>query len=422
MKPVCIIISQVYVPDPAAVGQYLADAAAEMAHRGYRTVVYTSRRGYEDSSVVYPRREVRDGVEIRRLPLSSFGKDSIKVRLLAQILFLLQAMFHAMFTPGLRGLMVSTSPPACGIGGAIVSLVRRVPIKFWVMDLNPDQLVVMKVVKPKSFPVRLFDAFNLAILHRASDIVVLDRFMAERVARKAPVAHKMQILPPWPQEGWLESIPHAQNAFRQRHVPPGRFAVMYSGLHTPANPLTTLLEAAQRLQADPRLLLMCIGGGNGKKEVDDRIAAGAQNILSLPYQPLAEIKYSLSAADVHVVSMGDNMVGIVHPCKVYGAMTVARPVLLLGPAQCHISDLIEKHRFGWSIGHGDVAGAEKVLLEILATPPEELQAMGQRAARAIAGTMGRKQLLGQFCDVLQRGLPLPSSTTKKALGATAPEH
>ncbi len=111
----------------------------------------------------HPHREVRDGVEIRRLPLPSFGKDSIKVRLLAPILFLLQAMFRGMFIPGLRGLMVSTSPPACGIGGAIVSLVRRVPIKFWVMDLNPDQLVVMKLVRPKSFPVRLFDAINLAI-------------------------------------------------------------------------------------------------------------------------------------------------------------------------------------------------------------------------------------------------------------------
>ncbi len=414
MKPVFLIISQVYVPDPAAVGQYLADAAAEMARRGYRTIVYTSRHGYEDSSVVYPRREVRDGVEIRRLPLSSFGKDSIKVRLLAQILFLLQAMFRGMFIPGLRGLMVSTSPPACGIGGAIVSLVRRVPVKFWVMDLNPDQLVVMKVVRPKSFPVRLFDAFNLAILHRASDIVVLDRFMAERVARKAPVSHKMHVIPPWPQEGLLQSIPHAQNPFRQRHVPPGRFAVVYSGLHTPANPLTTLLQAAERLQADPRLWLMCIGGGTGKKEVDDTIAAGATNILSLPYQPLEEIKFSLSAADVHVVSMGNDMVGIVHPCKVYGAMTVARPVLLLGPAQCHISDLIEKYRFGWRIEHGDVAGAEKVLRQILATPPEELQAMGQRAANAIAGTMSRKVLMGQFCDVLQRGLPLPHRPSGEA--------
>jgi hypothetical protein len=422
MKPVFVIISQVYVPDPAAVGQYLADAAAEMARRGYRTIVYTSRNGYEDSAVVFPKREVIDGVEVRRLPWSSFGKGSVKVRLIAQIIFLLQAMVRAMFVPGLKGLMVSTSPPACGIGGAIVSLVRRVPIKFWVMDLNPDQLVVMKVVGPKSFPVRLFDAFNLAILKRASDIVVLDRFMAERVQRKADVMHKMQVLPPWPQEGIVQSIPHASNPFRQQHVPAGKFVLMYSGNHSPANPLSTLLAAAQRLHGHPRLQVMCIGGGQGKKEVEACIAAGASHIVSMPYQPLDQIKYSLSAADVHVVAMGDNMVGIVHPCKVYGVMAAARPMLLLGPAQCHIADLIDRHQLGWRVSHGDVDGAERVLRAMLDTPAEELQAMGQRAAAALAAGLNKQHLLGEFCDVLQRGLPAPPQPAGRLSVAAATQQ
>lgn len=407
--PVFLIISQVYVPDPAAVGQYLADAASEMARRGYRTIVYTSRNGYEDSAAVYPRREIIDGVEVRRLPWSSFGKKSVKIRLIAQIVFLLQAMVRGLFIPGLRGLMVSTSPPACGIGGAVISLLRRVPVKFWVMDLNPDQLVVMNVVGPKSFAVRLFDIFNLAILHKASDIVVLDNFMFDRVQRKADVGHKMQVLPPWPQEGIVQSIPHAQNPFRQEHVAAGKLVLMYSGNHTPANPLTTLLMAAQRMRDEPRLLVMCVGGGQGKKEVETFIDAKVENLISLPYQPLPQIKYSLSAADVHVVSMGDDMVGIVHPCKVYGVMAAARPMLLLGPAQCHISNLIEKYRLGWRIDHGDVAGAERVLRTILATPAEELQAMGQRAAAVLADGLNKNHLLGQFCDVLQRGLPAPSA-------------
>ena len=408
MKPVFLIISQVYVPDPAAVGQYVADAAAEMARRGYRTIVYTSRNGYEDSDKVYPRREVIDGVEVRRLPWSSFGKGSVKIRLIAQIIFLLQAMLRGIFIPGLRGLMVSTSPPACGIGGAIVSLVRRVPVKFWVMDLNPDQLVVMNVVGPKSFAVRLFDAFNLAILHQASDIVVLDSFMFDRVQRKADVGHKMHVLPPWPQEGVVQSIPHAENPFRQEHVPAGKLVLMYSGNHTPANPLTTLLVAAQRMSDEPRLLVICVGGGQGKKEVQAFIDAKAKNLVSLPYQPLSQIKYSLSAADVHVVSMGDDMVGIVHPCKVYGAMAAARPMLLLGPAECHISEIIEKHNLGWRIDHGDAVGAERIMRTILATPAEELHAMGQRAAAVVAEGLNRKHLLGRFCDVLQRGLPVPA--------------
>lgn len=130
-KPTFLIISQVYVPDPASVGQHVADAAAEMARRGYRVIVYASARGYDDPSKVYPSREIKDGVEIRRLALSSFGKGSIAVRLLAQWIFLLQATVRGLLTGGLCGLMVSTSPPFCGVAGVIISKLRGVPVKYW---------------------------------------------------------------------------------------------------------------------------------------------------------------------------------------------------------------------------------------------------------------------------------------------------
>lgn len=407
MPKTFLIISQVYVPDPASVGQHVADAAVEMARRGYRVIVYASARGYDDPSKRYPARETLHGVEVRRLPLSSFGKGSIAVRLLAQWIFLAQAVVRGLFTRGLAGVMVSTSPPFCGVGGAIIGLLRRVPVKYWLMDLNPDQMVAMKIIGERSLPARIFDAFNRFTLRRASDIVMLDRFMLERVERKGvPVKHKTAVMPPWPHEDELQSIPHHDNPFRAKHRlnDPPRFVVMYSGNHSPANPLATLLDAAKRLESDPRLVVYCIGGGGGKKEVDDRIAGGAANLVSLPYQPLDQIKYSLSAADVHVVSIGDAVVGIVHPCKVYGAMAVSRPLLLLGPDPCHVSDLIDQHRIGWRVRHGDVDGAERALRQMLETPPAELAAMGARAAAAIRDSLSKDALCGRFCDVLERGI------------------
>ncbi len=409
MKQSFLIISQVYVPDPASVGQHVADAAAEMARRGYHIIVYTSARGYDDPSRRYPAREVLDGVEVRRLPLSSFGKSSIAVRLLAQSIFVFQSILRGLLMRGLCGVMVSTSPPFCGIAGVIVSRLRRVPVKYWLMDLNPDQMVAMKLLPARSPAVRIFDALNRSILGRATETVVLDRFMAERVRRKLPeVERSLEVMPPWPHEDRLDNIAHADNQFRTAHVPAGRFAIMYSGNHSPANPLKTLLDAAEQLQSDPRLLVLCIGGGGGKKEVEDRIAAGVRNIVSLPYQPLDQLRFSLSAADVHVVSIGDDVVGIVHPCKVYGAMAVSRPILLLGPSPSHISDLIEQHRIGWQIAHGDVDGAVRVLREILDTPAEVLDEMGRRAAEAVSRSLSKRELMARFCDVLQRGLPAPA--------------
>lgn len=408
IKPTFLIISQVYVPDPASVGQHVADAAEEMARRGYRVIVYASARGYDDPSKRYPSRELRNGVEVRRLPLSSFGKGSIKIRLLAQWLFLAQAVARGVLTRRLVGIMVSTSPPFCGLAGVIISVLRGVPLKYWLMDLNPDQMVAMKMLGERSLPVRVFDMFNRWTLRRSSDVVVLDRFMGERVQRKLDVATKTATMPPWPHEDKLERIPHAENPFRKAQNLDGKFVVMYSGNHSPANPIRTLLDAAEQMQDDQRLVVMCIGGGGGKKEVEEKVAKGVKNIRSLPYQPFDQIRFSLSAADVHVVSIGDSVVGIVHPCKVYGAMAVSRPILLLGPTPCHVSDLIENHKVGWHINHGDVAGAVRVLKEMMSTPREDLEAMGHRAAEVIAGSLSKRELMKKFCDVLQRGLPAPA--------------
>ncbi|MFN0131174.1 MAG: glycosyltransferase family 4 protein [Phycisphaerales bacterium] len=406
-RPTFLIISQVYVPDPASVGQHIADAAAEMSRRGFRVIVYASARGYDDPSKQYPRREVRDGVDVRRLPLSSFGKSSIAVRLLAQWLFLAQAVFHGLFTRGLAGVMVSTSPPFCGLGGVIISLVRGVPLKYWLMDLNPDQMIALGKITNRSLMARVFNLFNRWTYRRARDIVVLDRFMGERIKDRLPRGGEARVstMPPWPHEDQIgESLAHAENPFRKEHGLDGKFVVMYSGNHSPANPLKTLLDAAERLNDDPRLVVLCIGGGGGKKEVDDRVAAGATNIRSMPYQPFDRIRFSLSAADVHVVSIGDGVVGIVHPCKVYGAMAVSRPIVLLGPNPCHVSDLIAQHRVGWHIGHGDVEGAVRTLREAMATPAAELRAMGERAAGVIAGSLSKRELMGRYCDVMERGV------------------
>lgn len=395
------------MPDPASVGQHVADAAEEMARRGYRVVVYTSARGYDDPAQKYPSRQTLNGVDVRRLPLSSFGKSSILVRLVAQGLFLLQAVIRGLFTRGLCGILASTSPPFCGGAGVVLSRLRRVPFKYWVMDLNPDQMVAMGKLHPQSLLVRVFDALNRIVLRQAADVVVLDRFMAERVTRKIEPRERLEILPPWPHDNRLESIEHDGNPFRRKHVPPGAFVLMYSGNHSRVNPIDTILDAAERLQNDPRLLVFCIGGGEGKWQVDERVRSGVRNIRSLPYQSLDRIRFSLSAADVHVVSIGEGVVGIVHPCKAYGAMAVSRPLLLLGPRPSHISDLIDKLGIGWQVAHGDLDGAVRAIRDMMAMPVEERLAMGRRAHEAIMGELGRAFLLRRFCDILQRDLPIP---------------
>jgi glycosyltransferase involved in cell wall biosynthesis len=403
-----LIVSQVFVPDPASVGQHVADVAFEMARRGHRVRVYASGRGYENPSVKYPPRETINGADVRRFPLASFGKKSLPLRVLGTAAFHTQAFFGVLFTPGLAGVFFSTSPPLIGLPVCIAAILRGVPVAYWAMDLNPDQLISLGKIKPGSAVARILEAANRFILHRSKLIIALDRFMAGRLTARGIGPDKMLVMPPWPHENHIESdsIP-AENPFRAKHNLGGKFVVMYSGNHSPSNPLTAVLDAAVRLKDDDRIRFLFVGGGTGKRQVEAYIADHKlTNAVSLPYQPVEQLRHSLSAADVHVVSLGESMVGIIHPCKIYGAMAAARPILYLGPRPSHISDLLDEHSIGIHVDHGDTAGAVAAVEKFRDTPPEQMRTMGEKALAVMQRTLSQKLLCGRLCDAVEAALEI----------------
>jgi glycosyltransferase involved in cell wall biosynthesis len=396
-----LFITQVYPPDPAAVGQQLADAAADLAARGRSVTVLTADRGYDDPTLRYPRRETRDGVRIVRLRWSSFGKRSMAVRLAGGLSFTLQATLRALFMPALSRVVVTTVPVMLPVASALLALMRRSGVVYWIMDLNPDQLVALDVIRRGSLLARALDRCNVVLLRHAAAVVVCDEYMAQRVRQKLDPHKRLHVVTPWAHDRHLAPVAHDANPFRAAHVRDGRRVVMYSGNHALTNPLSTLLDAAEQLVDDQRLLFVFVGGGAGKKEVEMRRLG---NVLSLPYQPLDEIRYSLSAADVHVVSIGSSVVGIVHPCKIYGAMSVGRPILALGPRRSHVGDIVSQG-LGWQVEHGDVDGAVAALRQIAELPAETLDELGRRAQTLLRERFDGHRSRARVCDIIEGRRP-----------------
>jgi glycosyltransferase involved in cell wall biosynthesis len=318
---------------------------------------------------------------------------------------MVQVLTIGLFTPNVGGIFFSTSPPLIGVIACSIGLLRRIPVAYWAMDLNPDQLIVLNKIKSTSFTAKFLEAVNRWILRRSALVVALDRFMADRLQTRADLRDKLLVLPPWSHEDRMTTISPANNPFIARHDLAGKFVIMYSGNHSPSNPLDTLLLAADELKDDTTLRFLFIGGGIGKKAVIQFAAErNLSNILCLPYQPLEDLQFSLPAADVHVVSLGAQMAGIVHPCKIYGAMAVGRPVLYLGPRPSHVSDILDAHPIGWHVNHGDTAGAIETIRRIRALSPQELHEMGATAQIILQRELSQAILCGRFCDRLETAL------------------
>ena len=256
-----------------------------------------------------------------------------------------------------------TSPPLISFLAALFVKLRGGAFCFWVMDLNPDEAIAAGWLKERSLIARLFQWMLRYSVKQAARIVVLDRFVRDRVLAKGAKAERVTITPPWSLDDAVSFSVKGREAFRREHELEDRFVVMYSGNHSPCHPLDTLLEAALELKTREDVVFCFVGGGSEQKKVNAFASRHElNNIKVLPYQPLHALSGSLSAADLHVVVMGDAFVGIVHPCKIYNIMSVGAPVLYIGPQQSHVTDLASESEHLLMAQHGDV---DRVVSNIL---------------------------------------------------------
>jgi len=396
-----LVVSQVYPPDPASVGQHIADVAEEMTHRDWEVTVFTSNRGYDNYAELYKSSEFLKGVRVSRLSFTSFGKSSIFTRVIGQLSLLVQTLFRCLTIKRPDAVLVSTHL-VC-IVAPFLKFLRKIPYIYWIMDLNPDQAIAAGVLRKDSVSAKLYNGLQYLVLSRADTVVSLDKFMFKKVSRKAGEIPNHLILPPWPHEDRLNVTLDKNNSFREENNWGAKRIFMYSGNHSLVHPLDTFLTATKGFKDENKFLMAFIGGGLGKGLVEKWIANNPETpVTSLPYQPMNHLHRSLSAADVHLVSMGDDMIGCIHPCKIYSAMAIGKPILLLGNIANHITEILDEYDIGWSVKHGDIESMIKLLTYLRDVDRDLLLEKGKNAKKVIEGRFSQKLLLESFCHCIEK--------------------
>jgi colanic acid biosynthesis glycosyl transferase WcaI len=335
-----LVLNQAFFPDVVSTAQHASDLAASLVQRGHDVTVVASRRAYDNPREQHATFEEWHGVRVIRIPSFGFGKRA-RWRRAADFASYFAVCGAYLTRLGRFDLVLTmTSPPLISWLGALLVTVRGGKFAFWVMDLNPDEALAAGWLAKGSLTAKCLESMLLFSLHRADAIIALDRFMAERIERKGVVPNKIWVIPPWSHDEIVRYDLIGRVEFRAKHGFTNKFVVMYSGNHSPCHPLTTLLNAAKRLEHHREILFCFVGGGSEFQAVKTFASEhGLQNIVTLPYQPLDRLSASLSSADMHVVVMGDPFVGIVHPCKIYNIRTLGIPYLYIGPRPSHISEM-----------------------------------------------------------------------------------
>jgi glycosyltransferase involved in cell wall biosynthesis len=151
------------------------------------------------------------------------------------------------------------------------------------------------------------------------------------------------------------------------------------------------------------LLFAFVGGGARLEEVRRHVVRrGLGNVIILSYQARERLGETLAAAEVQLISMREDVEGLIVPSKLYGIMAAGRPAVFIGPAGSEAARTICEQECGAVVGSGDVAGLVERLRWLRANP-EAAAEMGRRARAALEEHYEREGCCRRLMEVLVEG-------------------
>lgn len=361
----------------------LADIARGLVARGWRVSVVV-----QNTVPGSPDFETLDGVEVHRVEGLAFTRRSLLRRALAYLVLYPLLLSRARRIDNVDVVVTKTDPPLV----QVLALPLRPPAVHWAQDIYPELAVALGVLPaPVVAPLRWLS--NLC-LRRHRTIVAIGRCMAERLRARVGREADIQVIPNWADSRRVRPV---DSDFRAANGLGDRPLVMYSGNLGLAHPFERILDAAAAL---PEIGFVFVGDGPRLAWVQEQVATrGLANVAFLPFQPAEKLAESLSAPDLHLVTMEPHLSGLVVPSKVYGVLAAGRPCLFLGPADSEAARLIVDHDAGTVVGDRDLAEAIGHWL----SDPERCRAAGARA-RAAAESWGPDDAAAAFEVVLKQAI------------------
>lgn len=394
-----LLLNQAYYPDTCASAQYLTDLGSDLALHGFKVTALASNQKYKTDGPPLSHSEVHQGVTIQRVRSFHFAGSSKIVRLINALMVNLSFFIKLITIGRFDSVVVLTSPPLVSWVALIYSKVFGAKVYYWALDINPDQAIKAGFVAEKSLWAHFLEWSHTRVLAGVDGAIIPDSYMRDVLVSKGLSEDRSHIIPLWSDTENLQPVAPHQNTFRDAHNFQSKFIVMHSGNLSLCHPIATILEAAELLRDDDSTLFVFIGGGQRLSELlEYRSAHKLSNIIHLEYQPREQLSQSLSAADLHLVSMGEEYVGLVHPSKVYGILGVERPFVVVGTESGPLCDLQKELGSSAWVKEGDAQKLADIITE-RKNLPFQLNSLDRY--RSVRLTYDKARVLSEFRTVIE---------------------
>jgi glycosyltransferase involved in cell wall biosynthesis len=218
------------------------------------------------------------------------------------------------------------------------------------------------------------------------------------------------VIPSWADTDSIQPLSKQLNWFVQRYDLAHSFNVLYSGNQGRCHDLVTLMATAMLLRQRRDIRFVFIGAGPQNQRIRELAADwGLSNVLFLPYQDQDVLPFSLTCADLAVVSLGIHAEGLVAPSKIYGHLAAGTPLAVVAPPDSELRTLVSDGLGCW-FDNGDAGGLAEYITE-LASQQQLVEAIGTYCRSTAVDRYGRHSAVEAYREVLVDAVPqLPDQT------------
>jgi colanic acid biosynthesis glycosyl transferase WcaI len=373
-----LIVSQYFWPENFRIN----DLASELVSRGHDVTVLTGLPNYPNGYLFQEYVAQTDkfdnykGVRIVRVPLMPRGQGAARL-LLNYLSFSISACVLGPWK--LRAqkfdvvLTYQLSPVTVGLPGAFMAWLKNSPMAMWVLDLWPDTLQAIGVVKSPRL-LKYVGHLVSFIYHRCNLILAQSKSFIPKI-RELSGRHMPVVYFP----SWAEDIFKTGDVEAALEVPrkQGAFSVMFAGNVGEAQDFECILSAASLLKSHKHIRWLIVGDGRMSGWVKSQIEIRELNdsVILLGRYPVERMPEFFAHADAMLVTLADQEIfSMTIPGKLQSYLAAGIPVIAALNGEG--ADVIRNAGAGLTSPAGSSEGLAASVLKMSELPVSERRAMG----------------------------------------------
>jgi len=387
-----LIVSQYFHPENFRVN----DLAAWLAERGHEVTVLTGIPNYPSGKYssgygLFRRRmETWNGVSVVRVPqISRGGSGAIRLAL-NYLSFAFMASLYGLLRLSRKWDVIfvhQPSPVTVGIPAIVLRKRTQAPILFWVLDLWPESVTAAGGVR-NPWVLGLLTRLTRWIYGHCERVLVASRAFIPRVGAMGVAEDRIVYFP-----NWAEAVYQPSTVVEPPVPLPQGFRVMFAGNIGVAQDFPAILDAAERLKANPDIHWIVLGDGRMgewvREEVIRRGVEGTVHLLG-SYPPELMPRF-FAQADAMLVSLKpDPVYSLTVPAKLQAYMACGRPIMAMLDGEG--ARIVEEAGAGMTCRAGDGRALAEAVLSMTCLDPRTRAEMGAQARAYSLAHFDREQI------------------------------